>query len=360
MTKALLAAITVALVLTPGTLAGSIRMHVSGSGGGTIRLWPGGQQPCRAETPMLSGGCIYYDFGGGLIFQATPDPGSTFDGWPYPQCYLFPGGYCQMSGPQGASCCFDLSVSFSKLRYTLTVGTAGTGRGAVASSPSGIDCGTFCSATYDWNTSVTLTPQPAVGSKFTGWTGACSGIGACTVTLAAAASVTAVFDLDNFPVVVSKTGTGRGVITSSPTGISCGDRCNTPFIYGSLVTLTATAATGSHFAGWSGPCSGTGECAPTIGAGPTTVGARFDAVTVTARLHGRTLTVALYAERASTLTIALSGPSRYTIALRLRPGRAAPSLPLPKRLPPGRYTARFLIRDGLGAATLNTANLQLR
>lgn len=261
---------------------------------------------------------------------------------------------------QGASCCFDLYVSFSKLRYTLTVSTAGTGSGAVASSPSGVDCGTSCSATYDWNTSVTLTPSPSPGSKFSAWTGACSGTGACTVTLAASTAVTAVFDLDNFPVIVNKTGTGRGTVSSSPAGISCGDRCSSPFVFASLVTLTATAATGSHFAGWSGQCSGTTQCSPSISAEPTTVGARFNAITVTAHLHGRTLSLALYAERRSTLSFTLTGPSRYSTTLALHPGRAAPSLPLPKRLYPGRYTARFTLRDSLGTASLNTARLELQ
>lgn len=355
MTRATLVALTVALVLAPAALAGGMRVHVSGSGGGTIKLWPGGQQPCRAETPMLTGGCIYDDGGGGLIFQATPDPGSTFDGWPYPQCYLFPGGYCQTSGGQGPSCCSDLYVSFSKLRYTLTVGVAGTGRGSVESAPGGVDCGTTCSATFDWNTSVTLTPQPAVGSRFSAWTGACTGSGSCTVSLTAAAAVTAVFDLDNFPIVVAKTGTGRGTVTSTPAGIDCGERCSAPFVFGSSVTLNAIAATGSHFSGWTDSCSGTSTCSPTIAAAPTAVDAHFDAISVTTRLRGRTLTLAVYAERASRLTITLAGPSRYTATLPLSPGPATPSLLLPKRLRPGRYTARFLLRDALGSATLGTA-----
>jgi beta-lactam-binding protein with PASTA domain len=41
---------------------------------------------------------------------------------------------------------------------------------------------------------VTLAASPASGSSFTGWTGACSGTGTCTVTMDAAKSVTATFD----------------------------------------------------------------------------------------------------------------------------------------------------------------------
>jgi hypothetical protein len=40
---------------------------------------------------------------------------------------------------------------------------------------------------------VTLTPAAAAGSAFLGWSGACSGSGACQVTMGAAATVTATF-----------------------------------------------------------------------------------------------------------------------------------------------------------------------
>ncbi len=348
-----------ALTLAPSALAGGIRMHVSGSGGGTITIWPSGRQPCRAETPMLTGGCVFDDGGGGLIFQATPDPGSTFDGWPYPQCYLYPGGYCQTSGPQGPSCCSDLYVSFSKLRYTLAVGVAGTGRGSVVSAPGGIDCGATCDAAFDWNSSVTLTPQPVSGSKFSAWTGGCSGSGSCNVSLTAAASVTAVFDLDSFPIVVGKTGAGRGTVTSTPAGVDCGDRCSAPFVFGSSVTLNAVAATGSHFSGWTDACSGTSQCSLSVAAAPTMVDARFETISVTTRLRGRTLTLALSVERASRLTMTLTGSARYTTTLTVSPGQATASLLLPKRLHPGRYTAHFLLRDALGSAALGATALHL-
>jgi len=347
-----------ALVAIPNAFAGGVRVHVTG--GGTITLWPSGAQPCRADTPMLSGGCIYDDGGGGLILQEAADPGWAFTFWPYPQCFSYPGGYCQLSGPQGASCCSDLYVTFTKLSYPLAVAMSGTGHGAVVSSPPGIDCGATCSANYDWSTQVTLTPQPAVGSSFSEWTGACSGRGPCTVTMTAAAAVTAVFDLASFPLAVTVQGTGRGTVTSQPAGIACGARCTSSFLFGTAVTLGAIAATGSHFVGWSGACSGAGTCTTTIAATPTPIGARFDAVGVTTRLLGRTLSLALWVERSSRLTVSLVGSSTYSRTLSLPQGRARPSLTLPRRLRAGRYLVRFALRDALGTAQLAPTRVYLR
>src|SRR4029079_1958972 len=65
---------------------------------------------------------------------------------------------------------------------------------------------------------------------------------------------------------VSKLGTGSGTVTSNPAGISCGATCAATYLADTTVTLTATAATGSTFAGWSGACTGTGLCAVTMSA----------------------------------------------------------------------------------------------
>jgi hypothetical protein len=60
---------------------------------------------------------------------------------------------------------------------------------------------------------------------------------------------------------VTKNGTGSGTVTSAPAGINCGAACSAGFNNGTEVTLTATAAGGSTFVGWSGGgCSGTGTC----------------------------------------------------------------------------------------------------
>jgi hypothetical protein len=59
---------------------------------------------------------------------------------------------------------------------------------------------------------------------------------------------------------VSKAGTGSGTVTSTPVGVNCGSDCSHNYAAGTPVTLEANAAAGSVFVGWSGACSGTGDC----------------------------------------------------------------------------------------------------
>ncbi len=68
------------------------------------------------------------------------------------------------------------------LSHTLTVRTAGTGRGSVSSLPAGIDCGQDCSESFPAGTQVRLTAIPDKASVFSGWSGDpdCSAAGAAT------------------------------------------------------------------------------------------------------------------------------------------------------------------------------------
>jgi hypothetical protein len=66
---------------------------------------------------------------------------------------------------------------------------------------------------------------------------------------------------------VSGGGTGSGTVTSNPAGIDCAiadggasGTCAADFAEGTDVSLTASAASGSDFGGWSGDCAGTGAC----------------------------------------------------------------------------------------------------
>jgi hypothetical protein len=158
---------------------------------------------------------------------------------------------------------------------TLTVSKSGSGTGSVTSAPDGITCGATCAADFANGTVVTLTASPAVGSSFSGWGGACTGSGLCTITIDGTASVTATFILIPSPqLTVTKQGSGTGTVTSSPSGINCGADCSKSWPPGTVVTLTATPAASSTFSGWSGGCSGTGTCTVTINSN-TVVAAAF-------------------------------------------------------------------------------------
>jgi FG-GAP-like repeat/Abnormal spindle-like microcephaly-assoc'd, ASPM-SPD-2-Hydin/Divergent InlB B-repeat domain len=156
----------------------------------------------------------------------------------------------------------------------LKVTLAGGGQGSVTSSPAGISCPSKCVFGFSDGTMVTLTAHAATGSVFTGWSGACSGTGMCSVTLSASESVTATFKL-LFPLTVTLAGNGTGTVTSSPAGINCPTTCNATFASGTVIALTATAASGSAFAGWSGACGGTGSCSVTVSSS-TSVTATFN------------------------------------------------------------------------------------
>lgn len=165
---------------------------------------------------------------------------------------------------------------------SLTVASSGGGTGTVASSPAGIDCGADCSESYSSGTIVSLTATPAANSTFAGWSGDCSGTGAtCTVTMDALRSVTARFELiPTHVLAVAKAGAGSGGVVSSPAGIDCGSDCSEAYQAGSVIALTATAAAGSRFAGWSGACSGSGViCQVTVDAAKSAT-ATFDLVPV--------------------------------------------------------------------------------
>jgi hypothetical protein len=63
-----------------------------------------------------------------------------------------------------------------------------TGAAPVTSSPAGIDCGATCTGSFPAGTQVTLTARPPTGGFlpqmiFAGWSGPCTGLGPCVVTM---------------------------------------------------------------------------------------------------------------------------------------------------------------------------------
>jgi uncharacterized repeat protein (TIGR02543 family) len=163
-----------------------------------------------------------------------------------------------------------LSAAGAAQGATRTLTVTNAGGGTVTSSPAGINCGSDCTETYEFDppdfpaVHVTLTATPDVGMVFTGWSGACSGTGTCQVAMSQNRSVTATFAVVTFDLTVTLAGAGSGTVTSSPAGINCAPDCSGTYNDDTMVTLTATPATGSVFDGWSGDCTGTGSCVVTM------------------------------------------------------------------------------------------------
>jgi beta-lactam-binding protein with PASTA domain len=78
--------------------------------------------------------------------------------------------------------------------HALAVIFSGAAGGTVASSPPGIDCGvTACAASFPVGSMVSLLATGSAASALGGWSGACSGSGACQITMNSDQFVTATF-----------------------------------------------------------------------------------------------------------------------------------------------------------------------
>jgi len=172
----------------------------AGNGSGAVASSPAGIA-CGATCSHA------YDEGTQVTLTATPAADSTFTAW---GGACGGAGACQVTMSQARS----VTATFVKKRFPLTVTRLGGGAGTVTSSPAGINCGAACSHAYYAGTKVTLHAAPASGSKLKGWGGACSGTGACNVTLSGARSVSATFVR-----VVTKPATlARSTVTASKGG----------------------------------------------------------------------------------------------------------------------------------------------
>jgi hypothetical protein len=152
----------------------------AGLGTGTVTSAPAGIScgaTCSASFPS----------GGAIVLTAAPGAGSTFGGWS--------GGGCTGTGGCTVSPVATTTViaTFAPITFTLDVTVQGAGAGTVTSTPAGLACSPVCAASFPAATSVTLTAAPAAGAAFAGWSGACTGSGACVVLLDQARSVSARF-----------------------------------------------------------------------------------------------------------------------------------------------------------------------
>jgi len=121
------------------------------------------------------------------------------------------------------------------------------GEGLVTSTPGFIDCGDVCTGWFLTGTQITLTATADLGWTFAGWSGVCTGTGACQVMMDNDTAITTTFTQDQY--VLNLTVVGEGNVDAAPD--------KPTYIYGDTVTLTATADVGWTFTGWSGDINNT-------------------------------------------------------------------------------------------------------
>jgi len=198
-----------------------------------------------------------YSEGDSVTLSAVVADGSVFAGWS--------GGGCSDTTDCVVTVneATTVTATFNAV-YTLTVVKGGSGSGQVQIE--GVDCGVDCSEDYSNEESVTLSAVVADGSVFAGWSGdACSGTSDttdCVVTMNKAIEVTATFNAV-YTLTVLKDGSGSGQVQIE--GIDCGTDCSEDYSNAESVTLSAVAAEGSVFTGWSGGgCGNATNCDVTM------------------------------------------------------------------------------------------------
>jgi hypothetical protein len=185
-----------------------------------------------------------FDAGTNVTLTASAATGSRFGAWV--SCPASSGAGCAVS-------LTDDTTTTAQFVRTPTIGVTITGTTdyALQSQPLGLACsGTRCTGVFDQGQTVLLTAADGVASRWKSWT-SCLATGACTVVVDDAdVELGAVYrDL----VDVTATTAGSGVGSTSATGMPCNNgTCVGTYEVGTVVSITAQAAPGSRFVGWSG------------------------------------------------------------------------------------------------------------
>jgi hypothetical protein len=243
-------------VTQPGTLTGTVTSTPSGIVCGTASA-----AGCAAPFATGATALLDVDPGSAVNFLRWEDCDEVLgDASGAPQCRV------RMTRDRTVRAVFGQPTDRFALRLTVS------GTGTVTSGDGGIRCGVFfgpnqhCEAGYDAIIPGTSLPDSINLAVFTnradfvGWGGDCAAAGdaaAFNLVMDADKNCTATFagapaSLD---LTVQTTGTGSGVVTSTPAGISCEATCTAAFAANETVILFAGPMGGSNasaFDGWTG------------------------------------------------------------------------------------------------------------
>jgi hypothetical protein len=363
---------SVVAVFSPLTL----RVVFSGDpGGATVTANPPGQ-PCAKDGDELFCG----KFAAHTRVALTVTPGTNFGGWNPQGNYL-----CEPIGSTTCTIAVEDEPTWAGVRFasepppvpptTISVEfklrKSGNGSGRVTASR--LDCGTVCTASFGFGTSLALTANPDEGSLFDGWNGVCARTQlTCRLPAGPITSIRAAFTRD----ATAPTTPGVPVIgsrTRSSIAISWGASTDNVRVAGYRVYVndapageTQTPAytlaglkCGRSYAVAVDAVDGLGNRSPrasvTTQTQPCALAARLAGVGV-GRAGGNRLVVAtVRVNRATTARLRLLRGGRAIVTGRFRvvPGANKLRLRVPKKVPRGAYrVATTLVNPDGGTLVL--------
>lgn len=230
-----------------------VTLTVEVVGKGSVSSAPAGITAC---TGTCEAG---FPLGKEVTLRATPASGYGLTAWSVPACGEAQSCAVQLNEAQ------TVTVTFTR-SYTLTVTRSGTGSGRVVGEGK-IDCPEDCQGSYYQGAVAVLAAEPAAGSVFAGWGGACAAAQAepsCELTVTADAEVEAAFapqDASNPPPRLSGPGdqrvvqnTGGPLALELPFTVSDADDAVSALVIGA--SSDAPALTGEPAVS----CAAAGDC----------------------------------------------------------------------------------------------------
>ena len=252
-------------------------LTVNVSGEGSVSADAGTISGCASAGGAACEG--EYEEGATVTLTETPGAEQEFKGWGTPQCDESTADTCEVTigaEDEAVSAAFEPTPP-SGPPLTLAIEE---GQGTVVSDPAGIECSgeaprSCTSEEIEEGSTVTLTASPAPGYLFKSWRKCDAGGVAgrrCTLTLSEAKEVGAKFVRVWSLSAAKATGSGPGILSTTPGGINCGYTCNSATALYRQGTVTVKSKPAKHFhlvefsggTGSAAACDGEAACSFTI------------------------------------------------------------------------------------------------
>lgn len=184
-----------------------VQVNKAGSGLGSVSILPYPDQ-CNDNCANL---LVEVEANSWIAISATPNQYSEFAGWT--GACVGQGYFCQLYATENiiTTAIFNM-IPVSDVELQVLLSGSGAGKVQLTNLPECIDVN--CQYTIPTGTPLTLTPVAQANSSFDGWSGDCSGLGLCYLTMSASTYANAQFSLKQYE--LSSTATDGGEISVAP------------------------------------------------------------------------------------------------------------------------------------------------